>query len=201
MAPHSSSSSRAPFIALKAELRQASLSRRDALDPEARRAGSLRIAHAVLALPDLAEARIVSAFWSIRSEVDTRPIMEGLFARGQRVVLPQVTPEGLVFREWHAGEALVPGKFGLSEPRADLPPVDPDALVVPLAVFDRRGQRIGYGRGYYDGAITRLSRSGPVLTVGIGFACQEIETVPAESHDRPLEHLVTEDGPVLLHRH
>lgn len=191
MAPHP------PSSAEKAALRRAALSRRDALSPEARRAASLAVADTVLALDALVQVTIVGAFWPIRSEIDPRPIAEGLFARGKRVVLPQVTPEGLVFREWRAGEALVPGSFGLSEPHADLPPLDPDALIVPLAAFDRSGQRIGYGRGYYDGAITRLA---PVLTIGIAFACQEVDAVPAEPHDRPLDHVVTEDGPVPLAR-
>ena len=191
MAPHP------PSSAEKALLRRTALERRDALAPEARRAGSAAVARTVLAMPELARATVISAFWPIRSEIDPRPIVEGLFARGQRVVLPQVTPAGLVFREWRSGEALVPGSFGLSEPRADLPALDPDALLVPLAAFDRSGQRIGYGRGYYDGAITRLA---PVLTVGIAFACQEVERVPAEPHDRPLDHLVTETGPVPLTR-
>ena len=65
---------------------------------------------------------------------------------------------------------------------------------MPLAAFDRRGQRIGYGRGYYDRAIARLSRNGPVLTVGIAFSVQEVDAVPAEPHDQPLDHLVTEAG-------
>ncbi|TXM96918.1 5-formyltetrahydrofolate cyclo-ligase, partial [Methylobacterium sp. WL122] len=78
------------------------------------------------------------------------------------------------------------------------PGLDPTALILPLAAFDRRGQRIGYGRGYYDQAIARLSRNGPVLTVGIAFAVQEIDRVPAEPHDRPLDHLVTEAGFVPL---
>ncbi|AWN39796.1 5-formyltetrahydrofolate cyclo-ligase [Methylobacterium durans] len=194
MAPHSSS----PTSALKADLRNGALARRDALDPDARKRGSLSIAEAVLRIPALADAPIVGAFWPIRSEVDPRPIIERLFARGQRVALPKVTPDGLVFREWKAGEALVRGGFGLSEPRDELPPLDPTALIVPLAAFDRRGQRIGYGRGYYDHAIARLSGNGPVLTIGIAYAVQEIDTVPAEPHDRPLDHLVTEAGPVPL---
>ena len=90
--------------------------------------------------------------------------------------------------------------FGLSEPGADAPLVEPDALVVPLAAFDRHGGRVGYGRGYYDGAIARLSRDRPVLTVGVAFACQGVEAVPMEPHDRPLDHIVTEDGPVRLAR-
>ncbi|RZK88355.1 MAG: 5-formyltetrahydrofolate cyclo-ligase, partial [Methylobacterium sp.] len=172
MAPHSTSSD-------KAALRSDALARRDALDPETRRAGSLAIAEHALTVAGLAEATLVGAFWPIRSEADPRPLIECLFARGQRVALPKVTPDGLVFREWRAGETLVAGRFGLSEPRDDLPALDPTALIVPLAAFDRRGQRIGYGRGYYDQAIGRLSRNGPVLTVGIAFAVQEIERVPA----------------------
>lgn len=194
MAPHPASQIQ------KAELRRAALARRDALSADHRAAASRAVAETVLAMPALAGARLVGAFWPIRSEIDPRPIAEGLFARGQRVVLPQVTPDGLVFREWRAGEALVKGGFGLSEPSADLPPLDPDALVVPLAAFDRQGQRIGYGRGYYDGAITRLSALHPVLTIGIAFACQQVDRVPAEPHDRPLDHVVTEDGPVPLLR-
>ncbi|MEE7458451.1 5-formyltetrahydrofolate cyclo-ligase [Methylorubrum populi] len=193
MAPHSS-----PERSLKARLRGEALARRDALSPEERAAGSLRAAQTIAALPELARAPLVGAFWPIRSEIDPRPLIERLFARGQRVALPKVTKQGLVFREWRAGEELVTGGFGLSEPRDDLPPLDPTALIVPLAAFDRAGQRIGYGAGYYDQAIERLSKNGPVLTVGIAFSVQEIERVPAEPHDRPLDHLVTEAGPVPL---
>lgn len=193
MAPHSS-----PQGALKAQLRAGALARRDALAPDARAAGSQRAAEFIAAMPELARAPLVGAFWPIRSEIDPRPLIERLFARGQRVALPKVTKQGLVFREWRAGEDLVKGGFGLSEPRDDLPPLDPTALIVPLAAFDRAGQRIGYGAGYYDQAIERLSKNGPVLTVGIAFSVQEIAEVPAEPHDRPLDHLVTEEGPVPL---
>lgn len=193
MAPHSS-----PERSLKARLRGEALARRDALSFEERATGSLRAAQTIAALPELAQAPLVGAFWPIRSEIDPRPLIERLFARGQRVALPKVTKQGLVFREWRAGEELVTGGFGLSEPRDDLPPLDPTALIVPLAAFDRAGQRIGYGAGYYDQAIDRLSKNGPVLTVGIAFSVQEIERVPAEPHDRPLDHLVTEAGPVPL---
>ena len=193
MAPHPSS-----VRALKAQLRKDVLARRDALDPEARKAGSQRIAQTVAGMDVLAGHPLVGSFWPIRSEVDPRPLIETLFARGQRVALPKVTDQGLVFREWRKGEKLVQGGFGLSEPRDDLPPLDPTALLVPLAAFDRRGGRIGYGKGYYDGAIERLSRNGPVLTIGIAFSVQEVDEIPMEPHDRPLDHLVTEAGAVPL---
>ncbi|KQP75100.1 5-formyltetrahydrofolate cyclo-ligase [Methylobacterium sp. Leaf113] len=201
MAPHSDSSP--PDIAIsarKAALRNAALARRDAMPSEDRRIGSERIAGVVMGIPSLAEAAIVGAFWPIRSEVDPRPLARLLFARGQRIALPKVTPAGLVFREWREGEALVAGRFGLSEPHDDLPPLDPTALIVPLAAYDRRGHRVGYGRGYYDQAIERLSRNGPVLTIGIAFSVQAVDEVPAEPHDQPLDHLVTEAGAVPLIR-
>ncbi|MCJ2034564.1 5-formyltetrahydrofolate cyclo-ligase [Methylobacterium sp. J-068] len=201
MAPHSNPlPSDPPISAVKAALRTEALARRDGLPSEDRIAGSARIAETVMAIGALAEARIVGAFWPIRSEVDPRPLARRLFARGQRVALPKVTPAGLVFREWREGEALVAGRFGLSEPHDDLPPVDPTALIVPLAAYDRRGHRIGYGRGYYDQAIERLSGNGPVLTIGIAFSVQAVDHVPAEAHDQPLDHLITEAGPVPLSR-
>lgn len=198
MAPHSillEPGAVVPDAASKSELRVAALAARDALDPETRRAASAAIARTLLDLPALAAARCLAAYWPIRSEVDPRVAVDGFFARGQAVALPVVTPDGLVFRAWRAGDALISGRFGLSEPDVSSPAVEPDALIVPLAAFDRAGQRIGYGRGYYDGAIARLD---PVLTVGIAFAAQAVDRVPAEPHDRPLQFVITEAGPVRL---
>jgi 5-formyltetrahydrofolate cyclo-ligase len=203
VAPHSPSSapgSQPADAAGKAELRRKALAARDGLDPADRQAASGAIARALLALPELAAARLVGVYWPIRSEVDPRPAATGLLARGQAVALPQVTAAGLVFRQWREGDTLVAGRFGLSEPDPAGPPVDPDALIVPLAAFDPAGQRIGYGRGYYDGAITRLSRERPVLTVGVAFAVQAVAHVPAEAHDRPLDLVITEADTIRFDR-
>ncbi len=137
-------------------------------------------------------ATLVAGYWPIRSEVDPRPVMTALAQRGTRIALPHVTPGGLVFREWIPGAPLVRGGFGLSEPDPSLPEVSPDALLVPLAAFDRAGRRLGYGRGYYDGAIARLSEGGDLLTIGICYAAQEVPEVPVEPHDKSLSAIVTE---------
>ena len=201
MAPHPTTLERAaaaPHAVLKAELRRTALVARDALDARVREEASAAIVAALLDLPALADAGLVAAYWPIRSEADPRAALRAMVERGQRVALPQVTPEGLVFRDWRPGDALVAGRFGLSEPDPGRPAVEPDALIVPLAAFDPGGQRVGYGRGYYDGAIARLSRAGPLVTVGVGFSAQAVARVPAEPHDRPLQHVVTEHGPVAL---
>ncbi|AWN45880.1 5-formyltetrahydrofolate cyclo-ligase [Methylobacterium terrae] len=178
----------------KAALRKAALARRDGLAVEAREDASRRIAEIVLGLPGIATADLVSAYWPIRSEVDVRPLVALLRARGQAVALPQVTPDGLVFRLAGEGDALAAGGFGLSEPGPDAPVVDPRVLLVPLAAFDRRGHRIGYGKGYYDRALARIDAAGRALAIGIAFAAQETPRVPDGPHDRPLDGIVTEAG-------
>lgn len=181
----------------KAALRKAALARRDGLAVEAREDAARRIAEIVLSRPEIAKADLVSAYWPIRSEVDVRPLIAALRDRGQAVALPQVTPDGLVFRLAAEGDALSPGGFGLSEPGPDAPVVDPRVLLVPLAAFDRRGHRIGYGKGYYDRALARLDAQGRALAIGIAFAAQETPVVPDGPHDRPLDGIVTEAG--LIH--
>ena len=73
--------------------------------------------------------------------------------------------------------------------------LDPDILLVPLSAFDRAGHRIGYGAGHYDRAIDRLkAKGGTPKLIGIAFDCQEVASVPAESHDVALDAILTESG-------
>jgi 5-formyltetrahydrofolate cyclo-ligase len=98
----------------------------------------------------------------------------------------------MIFRRWAPGEPLVTTGYGLSVPPATAPAVEPSVMLVPLAAFDRRGFRIGYGKGHYDRAIARITAAGPLLEIGVAFACQEIGRVPEEPHDRPMRIVVTE---------
>lgn len=176
----------------KNALRSAALKKRDALSLEDRARFSEAIAARVEPFARLMGAGPVGGFWPIRSEIDPRPAMRRLNETGLALALPVITPNGMVFRAWRIGDELNAGKFGLSEPFATAPEVQPSALLVPLAAFDRRGHRIGYGAGYYDRAIARLSSHGRLFTIGICFATQEIERVPEEAHDRALDMIVTE---------
>ncbi|HEY8384499.1 MAG TPA: 5-formyltetrahydrofolate cyclo-ligase [Microvirga sp.] len=177
---------------IKARLRADALARRDALDEGFRAEASAQVAERVLALPDLKGLQPVGAFWPIRSEIDTLPILDALAARGQTLCLPVVAKPTMLFRAWAPGTALVRGGFGVSAPPPEAPVVRPRALLVPLAAFDRQGGRIGYGKGHYDGAIAALEAEGPLLTIGVAFAAQEVASVPLEPHDRCLDCIVTE---------
>lgn len=178
----------------KNELRREGLALRDALDADFRAKASRAIAEAVLALPELAAPRglVVAGYWPIRSEVDPRPALEGLAARGAGLALPAVVEDALVFRAWSPGAPLVAGPFGLSEPSPDAPETAPDILLAPLSRFDGSRNRIGYGRGHYDAKIAKLSAVKPVLTIGLAFSVQATAFIPAEGHDRRLDIVVTE---------
>lgn len=173
-------------------MRKLALSRRDGLDAAAIAQGSAAISAAVLAL-DLAPGCAVSAFLPILSEVDLTEAIAGLDGRGHPVGLPIMVENGLLFRRFRPGDALVPLGFGTRGPGPDAAEVVPDVLLMPLTAFDRQGGRVGYGRGYYDRAVAGLRAAGrfPRL-IGIAFSVQEVAAVPMEPHDAPLDMIVTE---------
>jgi len=176
----------------KSPLRAAAMLRRDALDDRERR--SAAICALVVASPSYAAARAIHCYLPMRSEVDTRPLITAALAHGKRVAVPIVVPKAVelahAWLESLATDALTAGVFGTFNPR-DLRPAVPgdwDLVIVPLLAFDRRGYRLGYGKGFYD----RLLAAGAVTTIGVGFAAQEIDALPAEAHDIALDWIFTE---------
>ena len=180
---------------LKKELRAAALARRNALDPQWRVEAALTMAGAAQMI-EVEPGMAVAGFWPIRSEPDVRPLMSALRDKGARLCLPVVLDgTTIVFRELVRGAPLVATGFGTAGPGEEAEALDPALMLVPLAAFDARGHRIGYGAGYYDRAIDRLRAKGraPKL-IGIAFDCQEVASVPAEPHDVALDAILTESG-------
>lgn len=143
-----------------------------------------------------AENCVVSGFWPIRSEIDPIPLMKMLETRGTNLCLPAVLDASRIeFRSLKFSDDLVEAGFGTYGPAADAEVVDPDILLVPLAAFDSRGHRIGYGAGYYDRAIAQLYAKGrrPVL-IGVAYDVQQVDQVPDEAHDIALNYILTESG-------
>jgi 5-formyltetrahydrofolate cyclo-ligase len=180
---------------LKKKIRAETLARRDAIAPDTRIEKSLAMAEHGAAI-DFAPGTVVSGFWPIRSEADIRPLMFAMREKGARLCLPVVLDrETIVFRDLVRGAEMVATGFGTAGPGAEAEVLDPQLLLVPLSAFDGQGNRIGYGAGHYDRAIARLVAKGmtPRL-IGIAFGCQQVEAVPAEAHDVPLDAILTEDG-------
>ena len=177
----------------KAALRRAALSKRRALTDRDHQAAEARLVSLCDDL-NIAPGATVAGFWPIRREINPLPLMRILRDRGARLCLPAVVDAvTIVFRHWCLDAELIETGFGTMGPDESAPVVDPDVILVPIAAFDRRGGRIGYGAGYYDRAIETLHAGGrrPDL-IGLAFACQETDRVPLEPHDQLLHRIVTE---------
>ena len=133
----------------KDELRLQARARRDAIDAATRAELSLRIAaNGVAALRERITAdTIVSAYWPMRSEADPRPLAQALGTAGAQLCLPAFVGKVMEFRRWAVGDALVPAGFQTFEPPTSAPVVAPSLVLAPLLAFDRRGARLGWGKG------------------------------------------------------
>ena len=174
-------------------LRSEAKAKRDALPAQERAAAAAAIAARLLPV-DVGPGTIVSGFSPLGSEINPVPLMRRFADAGASLALPVVAGRGkpLIMRGWNFGEPLAAGVWGIREPKDDAPVVDPDVLIVPLLVFDRRGHRVGYGAGYYDMTITALRAKKAIVAVGIAFAAQEIDAVPTTPRDARLDLVLTE---------
>ncbi|MGB6118700.1 MAG: 5-formyltetrahydrofolate cyclo-ligase [Mesorhizobium sp.] len=180
---------------LKKSLRNEALARRDGLDERWRIDTSLAMAEQADRIGS-EPGDVVSGFWPMRSEVDVRPLMFALRERGARLCLPAILDKTtIVFRELVRGADLIDMGFGTFGPGPEAEVLEPTVMLVPLAAFDGRGHRIGYGAGYYDRAIARLqSGPRPPRLIGIAYECQKIERVPDQPHDIVIPEFLTELG-------
>ena len=137
----------------------------------------------------------VALFLPIRDEIDTGPLFQAVRGMGGSILLPAIFDKRLEFRFFEEGDVLEDGGFETRQPAGTAPKGNPDLIVAPLAAYDGTGNRLGYGAGYYDGATKRLDDTGQRYRYcGLAFACQMLEAIPAELHDKRLDAIVTEQG-------
>ncbi|MSO72334.1 MAG: 5-formyltetrahydrofolate cyclo-ligase [Rhodospirillaceae bacterium] len=136
----------------------------------------------------------IAGYWPLGDEIDCRPALEALRARGAEVSLPVVARQGhvLLFRVWTPGDQLVSGPFGTVHPNPRAAMVTPNLLLLPLLAFDALGHRLGYGGGYYDRTVAALRKDRNIQAVGIAYDDQEVETVPTDDNDQPLDAIITD---------
>jgi 5-formyltetrahydrofolate cyclo-ligase len=181
----------------KRRLRTAVLARRDTLSSADRDRLSRAIVARFLGLPEYERARCVLFFVPFRSEVRTEEAIRSALRSGRTAVVPKsdVRNRRLVLSAVENLEKdLAPGAYGIPEPRPDrLRPVEAGAVelvMMPGSAFDSRGNRIGYGGGYYDAFVDTLRPGVPL--VAVAFDLQIVPEVPTEEHDRPVDVIVTE---------
>ena len=152
----------------------------------------------------------VALYLPMPGEVDLRPSIEGARRRGTRIYVPRIVSRRrrrMLFAPWADGATWRTNAFGIVEPGTAAgarPVIGLDVVVLPVVGFDPRGNRLGMGAGYYDRALRRRLERGAAwrrpLLVGVAFACQQLDDIPASPWDVPLDLVVTERGVIVTGR-
>ncbi len=176
---------------IKAAARAAAFARRKAAhDPARSAAGADRL----LAELRPHAGRVLSGYMPIRTEISPLPAMTDM-ARHGPVCVPVIQGPDLplLFRQWTPEAVMIDGPFGAKIP-AEGAALEPEILIVPLVAFDRQGQRLGYGGGFYDRTLERLRAKRPTMAIGFAYGGQQADALPIEPTDQPLDMIVTEAG-------
>lgn len=174
----------------KKALRERLLSRRDLVSLVLQEVHALK--QREHALEGLNFKGIVAGYRPIRREADPTPLLKALAEKDIPLALPCITESRtLIFRAWHPGDPLRENALKIEEPMKEAPVVKPDIILLPLVAFDRSGQRLGYGGGYYDRTLA-LPEYERARRVGYGYEFQKVERLPSQPHDATLDYVVTE---------
>lgn len=186
------------IVALKAELRRKLRFRRDQyvvqLD-EFVRAIAFRAPPTPLRRL-LSDARCVAGYAAAGSEAPVEPLLATAAQAGVATALPHFSARNptLSFAMWRPGDLLETGPWRVDQPLGTAEMLIPDLLLCPLLGFDRQGGRIGQGGGHYDRYFAAHSTA---LRIGIAWSVQEIDAIPLERHDLPLDAVLTEQEWIL----
>jgi len=167
------------------------IERRLAMSAGERAAHSEAITEALAQVLPSCRGTLIGFYWPFKGEYDPRPLARSLYGEGMRLALPVVVEKAkpLTFREWWPGVPMVHGVWNIPVP-AEGGPVSPDILLAPLVGFDGRRYRLGYGGGHYDRTLAALAAK--PQAVGVGFELSRIATIHPQSHDIPMDLIVTE---------
>jgi len=176
----------------KTLLRQSLLRQRRQLPVMASESRGRRAQQRLLQLPLFTQAHSVALYSPIRNEVPTQLLFLACRRRGKRVFYPRVEGATLQLVEVTSMAELSQGAFGVLEPTAPTGVAlrQIELLVIPGVAFDRRGHRLGYGKGYYDRLLHEDGFQG--VRVGLCFDFQVVDELPVQPHDVPMDWIVTE---------
>lgn len=185
-------------------LRQSLRKQRNTLSSKQRLEAAKRATHHLLRAPWLQRKAHVGVFLSSDGELPTEPLIAALHARGHHLYLPvlaQPFPHPMLFAPWAPEEPLKPNRYRILEPinRQYRHGCQLDVVITPLVAFDAQGHRLGMGGGYYDRTFAcrkngARKKSGTPLLIGWAYAFQQVDALPTQPWDVPLDGVVTENG-------
>ena len=135
--------------------------------------------------------KIIGGYYPVNFEMDDLGLLRKFKKNRFNVSLPVIKKNfQMDFYSWSFSEPLKINKYGIPEPKTKNI-VYPDVLLIPLVAFDKNLNRLGYGGGYYDRLIKRLSKKKNIIKIGLAFSVQEIDKVPINMYDQKLDYIVT----------
>jgi 5-formyltetrahydrofolate cyclo-ligase len=175
--------------ALKVKLRKEIKEIREKLNEEERKELSRKVAENLKKLKEFQRAKTVMLYYPIKGEVDLTPLFEEIIKSGKKLLLPKVVGENILPIEIEDFACIGEGCFNIPEPIGGkiYKPEKVDFVVVPGVAFDKRGCRLGFGKGFYDRFLPRVKG----FKVGVAYDFQVKEEIPCEEHDIPLDAVVT----------
>ena len=162
------------------------------------RAADAVAAQGLAFLGPVGNRQVISGFSSMPEEFRAWPLLRRLHGEGHALAMPVMQGKGqpLVFRAWAPGDAMDKAVWGIAEPKADKPALEPDIVLVPLLAFDAAGWRLGYGGGYYDRTLRGLRARKPIVAVGIAYDESQVDAVPHLDYDERLDWVLRPSGPL-----
>ena len=139
---------------------------------------------------------IIAGYYPSNYEVNILNFLEEASKKKFKIVLPVINSSNTMsFKSWVFKEPLYVSKFGILEPKMSNKEIIPDLIMVPLVAFDRKLNRIGYGKGYYDRSLQKISKiKKKTITLGIAYSFQKCATIPTNKYDFKLNYVFTEQG-------
>jgi 5-formyltetrahydrofolate cyclo-ligase len=139
---------------------------------------------------------VVSVYWPIKAEPDLRPWMQAMSERGVHIALPVALALGqpLMFREWRPNARMARGLWNIPYP-GDGAELVPSVVIAPVVGFDKNCFRLGYGGGFFDRTLAGFDAT--PLVIGVGYAGALIATIFPQSHDIPMDWILTGAAPPL----
>ena len=136
--------------------------------------------------------KIIGGYYPANYEIDDLEILNYFFKKGSMISLPKIKKKSqMEFFKWHKNDILLINKYGIPEPDITNK-VYPDILIVPLVAFDKELNRLGYGGGFYDRYIQKISKIKKIVKVGLAFSFQKIKKIPTNKYDKKLDVIITE---------
>ena len=136
--------------------------------------------------------KIIGGYYPSNYEINDLKILNYFFKRGSSISLPKIKKKNqMEFYKWDKNDPLLINKYGIPEPEITNR-IYPDILFIPLVAFDKELNRLGYGGGFYDRYIQKISKIKKVVKVGLAFSFQKLKTIPVNKHDKKLDIIITE---------